>query len=277
MAQIINRNRSVHYYDLEGNPAYGASVIQARKNNYLPSITTVNGIIDKYNLGIWKQEQAIKATLEALQEYRFNGVNELNIGNWELVKLINIMLKENTLKAAEFGSLIHKMIENYLNKTWNGKDNEFAKNPKWEVVKKWIDKNIEGSYELEKSFGNKHLGFGGRIDFIGTVKGQKVFIDFKTQKIKKGKPHYWEEMGYQLAAYRKYNSQIEKFIPGENGYKCMTVLITTNESIHEVHTKIWPETWQEMKENKIRAGVPLEHCWSVFWAAKELFCKIKRL
>lgn len=304
MAKILRNNQSTHYYTKDGEPAYGSTVVQARKNNYKPSVTTIIGIIDKFNLGVWKQEQAILSVFDALddkwlqligsllkddpedaQRLKEYWEHELNVDNVDLMNLIRAKLKDRMSKSASLGSKIHKLVELYLDEI--GLDNEMTDEarPVFEPVKDWIDKHlVEGI--SERSFTNNDLGYGGRIDFEGRLKNMGDYcdedefdavIDFKTQNVKNCKPRYWDEMAYQLAAYRKSNSKNPVFMERENNKRCVTVLISTAPDFKGVTAKVWSETWEEMKEKKIRGGIPLEHGWDIFMKAKNLFYKLKRL
>jgi len=300
MGAIIQKSQSTHYYTQEGQPAYNSGLAEARKKGYRPSTTTILGIIDKFNIGVWKQEQAILAVFDALdakwkeivktssdikaetQEY-WN--NSLRPDNKTLMDKIKEFLQERTSRAAVLGTKIHKMAENHLEKIEVIVEKDSIEEAIWDNARGWIDKHI-GTGCSERSFANNILGYGGRIDFEGTLKNMgdyfyqdefEAVVDFKTQNVKEGKPNYWEDMAYQLASYRKADSEKEEFIPIENGKRCVTVIISTAPDFRGVTAKVWPETEDEKKELKIRAGITIEKGWEVFKAAKELFYKVKGL
>ena len=300
MGKILISNQSAHWYDRDGNPRYGSGLREARKENLVPSVTTIMNVIDKYQIGVWKQEQAILSVLDAIRRYKesdsefdYNDI-EFNENNDVLLNVIRSELDCRLSKAATVGTKVHSAIESYLilRGLKDGSDKEKNAGDVIETInevlcffdpaKKWIDNHICDG-DLEKSFSNNCLGFAGRIDYDGALKNMSWFdseigdepfdaiVDFKTQNVKNGKPKFWDEMVYQLAAYRKKDSKTEDFVEMEDGKRLVTVIISTNPDFPGATAKVWPEFPTK------KAGLSAKEGWEIFKAARDLFFKIKNL
>lgn len=280
--KLIKKSQRLHYYEKDGTPAYGATVVRARKEGLSPSVTSIIGIIDKFQIGVWKQEQAIKATKDVLlkeiqttdiadKEEHIKWFSE-TLMNGGFDKPITELLQEYLSKAATKGTRVHGYADSLLNEipyeVLSG--DEIC----WNPSEKWIKLHVVNVETTEKSFANTIIGFGGRIDFIGTLliddEEVKCVADFKTQNVKNGKVVYYDEWAYQLAAYRKYKSEQKQFISEEDGYKCVSVVISTNDDMPGIQVKIWDE-FTAKKE------ISLEHGWNTFNQARKLFCCVKKL
>ncbi len=171
-----------HYYDKDGNPKYDADLRVAKKENLLPSITTVLRIIYKEGLENWKMEKMIQS---AITTPRLKDESDDTF----IRRVVEGGQQEGS-EAADFGSAIHDMIEKYivdLDITKLRQDHSDKEIDAFFKVKEFIDKNIKitpNNY-VEKSLPSKHFGFAGRIDFFGTFFGQQdILIDWKTQNVK---------------------------------------------------------------------------------------------
>ena len=70
---VKQESNSQHWYDKNGKPAYtiigkngkerNTTVRDAREHGYLPSVTTIIGLLDKPALTRWKMEQMLLASL----------------------------------------------------------------------------------------------------------------------------------------------------------------------------------------------------------------------
>ena len=90
-------------------------------------------------------------------------------------------------EAAEFGSIMHKAIEDYLSGypvELDDEINEREVKSFASIKENILDKYIE-SGETEISLSSKEYGFGGRIDFYGRLTdGSIAIVDWKSQNIK---------------------------------------------------------------------------------------------
>ena len=181
-----------HWYDHEGKPAYtqvvktgkrkgedrSTTLRDARKLGLVPSVTTINGILDKPALTHWLIKEA---TAKALAKERGEEYFEDN--------------------SAEVGSAIHAAIEEWVvHRSIEKEYIDYA-----EIVQSVLISLRSANPVVERSF-TSPLGYGGAVDFHD--KEANIIIDFKTKKLSeedvlKGKKLHYDEHAMQLAAYRK--------------------------------------------------------------------------
>jgi hypothetical protein len=147
---------------------------QSRKNKdvYYPGVTT---ILDAYYKGY---------------------------GYSEWLKQVGYNADEIVKKAAEQGSNVHEMIENYLKGfeiNWEFEGKQLYTLNEWKMFCKFIE--FFETYKLEILaiefvFCNEDLGFGGCIDLICRINDQIWLIDHKTSNY----IHKTHEL--QISAYR---------------------------------------------------------------------------
>lgn len=130
-------------------------------------------------------------------------------GYYEWLKQVGFNSDEIVRKAAEQGSNVHNMIENYLKGfqvSWlNSEDKELYTLNEWQMFCKFIE--FFETYKpevlaIEFKFCNESLGFGGCLDLICRINGQIWLIDHKTSNY----IHKTHEL--QLSAYRKAWNEI---------------------------------------------------------------------
>lgn len=192
--QKVQLSESGHWYDFNGNAKYTivgkngkerpTTLRDARKLFYVPSVTGIIGVAAKPGLENWKIDQAIGAalTLERLENESDNA----------FLYRVKADSKEQGMKAAELGTIIHADIE----RGFQGKESKT-----YLAVKKHI--NSIFPYETwiaEGSFCHES-GYGGKID-LHSESG--IFIDFKTKDNLKGNKAInlvYPEHGMQLSSY----------------------------------------------------------------------------
>lgn len=182
-----------HWYDKDGNPMYtifGANgkerdttLRDARKLNLVPSVTTIMRIAAAPGLDLWKQQQVLKA---AVSVPRHDGEAE---ADW--FSRIMQTSKETSAEAADRGTDMHNVIEDYFNKRQREYP-DFAKETYFAVIKEFGSQN----WVTEKSFA--YDGFGGKVD----LHCEDIVIDFKTKEVVDEKTDAYDEQLMQLAAYR---------------------------------------------------------------------------
>lgn len=231
---------SSHWYTTSGEPRHDADLRVARKENLLPGVTTILGIMEKPFLSIWKQQQAILSalTLPRLPEESVD----------DFAKRVVIDAQETSKKACELGITVHEHIEHAIKGVH---DIDVDPKIKDEVQKKIV--SMCGACDVEKCVVNLEHGFAGTIDFSGIFGNKSTLIDFKTQGTKEGKCVFYPEWSYQLAAY----NMIEK------RDRCVSIIISISEP-GLIKSKEW-------KKEEI------EHATLVFKKTCELFYLIKKL
>ena len=205
--------KAPRWYDQQGNPLYEVpckgkpgtmrafSLADARKMDPKPlvSVTSVLQVLAKPELEAWKIEQGITAAL-TLPRLPDEPTDAFAI---RVVKDMNAEVDT----AADFGRTIHRAIEAHL----TGDMPALQALP--ESVTPWLDEFIkwQNSVQLtvhstELVVMNKGKGYAGRMDLYGEIGGiGEAVCDFKSQRVKNGKPAFYDEWALQLAAYAYAN------------------------------------------------------------------------
>ena len=184
-----------HWYDYKGDAQYTiigkngkerpTTLRDARKLFYVPSVTGIIGVAAKPGLENWKIDQGISAalTLERLA----------NENDYEFLARVKSDSKEQGMKAAEIGTIIHAQIE----QGFQGK----RETKPYLAVRKLLDELYpDETWIAEGSFCHT-LGYGGKIDLYSE---SGIFIDFKTKDNLEGKKAsslVYDEHGMQLSSY----------------------------------------------------------------------------
>lgn len=184
-----------HWYAHDGEPMYtivgangkerNTTLRDARKEGFVPSVTTILGIAAKPSLENWKIDQALNSALtlkrnkgETLEEFSYRCKQDS---------------KEIGRKAAERGTEIHAMIE----QGFLGESNT----PAYRAIKKFLDKYFPGEEWVAEDSFCADAGYGGKIDLYSK---SGIFVDFKTKDNLEGKDParlVFDEHGMQLSAY----------------------------------------------------------------------------
>ena len=185
---------SGHWYTQEGEPMYtivgangkerNTTLRDAKKDNLVPSVTTVLSLVAKPGLENWKINQALNSALtlekeedESLEEFAYRCKQDS---------------KRIGQEAAEEGTKIHAMIE----RGFLGEET----NPTYEIIQSWLDENFPDEEWIAEDSFCANEGYGGKIDLYSN----NVFIDFKTKDNLEGKDPaklVYDEHGMQLSAY----------------------------------------------------------------------------
>jgi hypothetical protein len=145
------------------------------EENQYPSITTVLGITNKEGIQKWRER----------------------VGEAEANKI--------SQQAANRGTAIHKLCEDYLNndEDWKGKhmpSNLFTFN----TIKPIIDKSINNIWMQEEFLYSDHLKCAGQVDCIAEFDGELSIIDFKTSRKPKQEEwilNYFIQAAFYAAAF----------------------------------------------------------------------------
>ena len=253
MSTLIVPEQSSHWYSQSGEPRYGATLREARKEQLLPSPTTILGLTVKSpGLETWKQEQLL---ISALSLPRNMGEDD-----GDFAKRVIADSKVATKSAAELGTRVHDGIESILSRK------PFDKGiPQLALFSSWAEDNIESHDWSERVQVNLSIGVAGRADALVRFKGDAaklvgtgpVLVDWKTQKMKKNAkglyvPAFYEKWILQLAFY----SYCELVPP-----PVVSVVINTSEANPPV-IKLW--------SNEER-----DAAWNAFQSAAELWFYLK--
>ena len=237
---------SGHWYYRSGEPAHqlptkkdpsqlkNTTLGDAKKLGLVPSVTTILKAVANFNLSSWRERTLLSTA------YENKGVN-LPLDQW------SAMVKESAFaqvgQAADEGTQYHLVIESIVNNV-DLPDYEltipvefFTGFSSW-----WHGMKLE-TYQTEVSFAH-HDGFGGRMDFVGYDEhGRDVFVDWKTQDTKHGKPagFYRDSYPVQLAAYMEgYRDKVAKNMEFVYNPRLISVVISRSEPGRIEHVE-WPE------------------------------------
>jgi hypothetical protein len=186
-------SESGHWYAADGTPAYkiigkngkerNTNVKDAREHGFVPSVTTVLGLVAKPGLSNWLQQQVL---LAALTLPRIEGESE---ENW--LQRVMTDSKSTGRDAMDRGTMMHGVLERF----YRGEQDDYP------VYVIQVDASIrihfghDQTWEAERSFA--YEGFGGKVDLIA----DNIVIDFKSKdNLDKVEPYHEQIM--QLSAYR---------------------------------------------------------------------------
>ena len=186
---------SGHWYTQKGDPMYtiigangkerNTNLRDAKKENLVPSVTTILGMIAKPALENWKIDQALKSAL-TLEQYEGESLKSFTYRCKDDSKSIGI-------KAAKEGTKIHAMIERGFLGEGTSKT--------YEIIKDWLDENFPDEEWIAEDSFCAESGYGGKIDLYSK---SGIFVDFKTKDNLEGKDPaklVYDEHGMQLSAY----------------------------------------------------------------------------
>ena len=223
-----------HWYSTSGLPTHSQSdgknttLAHARKQNLLPSVTTIIGQLEKPQLTKWKADRCIAQSFdnppregEDVRSYKGRIIQSL---------------KDEQTEVRDFGTKIHKALEDVNSGTFDSlKDPDLF--PFIEPFIRWQMKRVKSVKAAEQVVVNVKHGYGGTLDLHCVLFREDrpvTIVDYKTQNIKE-KVRFYPEYGYQLAAYRKCFQPIPQ---------CMSLVINSNEPAEPIE-KIW--TAKEMQ------------------------------
>lgn len=203
----LSIDKPQHWYTREGEPAYGATLREARKQGLLPSITNILQCWPRPGLERYKREQDILAALTTprLAEE----------GDTAFCKRIIEDSEAHAKDAADFGTEIHKLFADLLTEFGSGVTLiSIAHHPRYRILSQWIEDTISQVHWIEECFVSPTYGYGCRADALVTFQGKMVvsgvgaaisapndvLLDLKTQGAKEGKLVFYDTWAMQLAA-----------------------------------------------------------------------------
>ena len=124
-----------------------------------PSVTTVTG--------------SLPSKVKGLNDWRKKvGVKEAN---------------KISTKASAKGTAVHKLVEEYLNNSFEGKFLNPLAAESFRSIQPALDRYIDNIHSQEVPLWSDHLKLAGRVDCVAEFDGRLSIIDFKTSRKEKKK------------------------------------------------------------------------------------------
>lgn len=204
-------------------------ITDAKKAGWYPSVTTIQGLLDKPALTDWKIQEHLK------QAYQYPAEGDLE--SW--IESIKFKTRAELDKAPQAGTDFHDVLEQWF----SGNMVEDPYRDRCKDVEDCIKVNAAMQiWKSEVSFVHES-GFAGKVDLHSKAPNGYTsgwVIDFKTKntadKWKPGKMAY-PEMAMQLAAYR--------YGLGIPSARCANVFVCLETGEVEFHE--WPQEALEME------------------------------
>ena len=247
------QSSSQHWYTMDGNACHRQSdgkpttLRHARKQNLVPSVSGILGMIEKPQLTKWKADMMVRKCIE--NPYKPGEAEQ------DYIDRMHGFAKQDKNEILGFGTRVHNAIEMWnLGKYDEAEDPEIF--PYLDTYIRWAQKNLKRVIAAEKTVVNKKLGYGGTIDLIAEVNGVRgvCLIDYKTQRWNaEKKPSFHDSWVWQLAAYRK------TMRPNPN---CISLVISATDP-RPVIEKRWSPS-------------ELQAAWRLFCAANTIWQESKK-
>lgn len=195
-------SESAHWYSKDGQPCHfvekkdgigsrRSTLADARKNLWLPSVTTVLGILDKPALTNWKIEQAVLAVITTPRQ-----PGEADDAFIQRVLHTEKQQDQEGQKARDLGTEIHDAIEQALSGTLIP------------AMQQYVDPVLAECAKFGEVKATEQIvigeGYAGKMDASFYAPGCLTIVDFKTtSKPPKKEKGSWSEHRLQLSAYAK--------------------------------------------------------------------------
>jgi len=196
MTTIIDDGGS-HYYTQTGAPRYGATLREARKHNYFPSITTIlkewpSGFLQEWIRNEERKAQHNNPPEGAAAEPLVDGekMTDAQRDHFKRIQGISTAIRD---EAADRGNEIHDGAEAMLcGRKWNEDDASLNH------LRAWFDDNLEEVYWTERSLVSLDLRLAGRADALIKTKDDErpLLIDFKGRGFDHGPRKGWKAKKY---------------------------------------------------------------------------------
>ena len=227
-----------HFYNCKDilNPAFEADIMTPAKakkvEKVYPSVTTVLGIVKDAFLDSIYKPRMITDLARAYQHLAWQDIERLTYGTREHP------VTGETIESSEFGTTVHKVIENFINHDYLAEGlapgdsvwNEWAM-----PFVEWVHEEGVKPVSCEHIIASNRIKIAGSVDFIGYDSDDKLFLaDYKCRTNTKGKAKCYDKDCQQLGieAYMLMNERKLDYLPG-----CISVIIDCDTKKH--HHKVW--------------------------------------
>jgi len=202
--QYARTAEASHWYTRDGEPKHEVdkadgtgkrptTALDAKKLGLLPSVTNVLGVLAKPTIDTWKTNNILKAAVELRGKYADDTDEQ-----W--TERIQDIADKPSLEARDFGTAMHKAIEDWLKSHYELWPEDESLWPYLDGFKDWYKKEglqVEG---IERTFALPSQGYAGTADLMA---GGAV-VDWKTQNAETEKAlRHYPDWVPQIAAYKK--------------------------------------------------------------------------
>lgn len=199
MAYLLKQESSGHWYQVNKDgtvvPRYEAGLREARKELLFVSPTTIEkDIIANPTLGRWIANELAKAILATPR----------NPGEQDedYIARCQEQSKQVSKDAATKGTDIHKLIEEEAEAWAVGEMSGYPSTEYQKRAREFFEDHLSKIVSPESMVYDNRIGVAGRMDLLAIDSaGEPVVIDFKTQRIRNGKPAFYNSFPRQLAFY----------------------------------------------------------------------------
>ena len=143
-------HEKIEFEDLQATNIDGKRLYQTPTGQVYPSVTTITGLHSKDAILAWRKR----------------------VGEEEANKISG--------KAANRGTKVHKMCEDYLNNELHLNNHLPNSVALFKQIQPYIDKYIGVVYGIECPLYSDHLRVAGRTDCVAMFDGKPAVVDFKT-------------------------------------------------------------------------------------------------
>lgn len=231
---LIKFSEAAHWYGQDGSAQYDADLRVARKELLYPSVTTIDKAwFANTFLEMWKMDQLVLACV--------NNPRQPHESPEEYAQRLYELSNSKARVAADFGTLVHKMVDEYPNSSETVVSHNTELIPYYSEFDSWYKQEILATIASEGTVLDHVIGVAGRFDRLVEYRNLgTAMVDFKTQGVKvdkKGikKPVFYESWVRQLGfySYAAQRSDMCQELP-----MCVSVIIDST-APSQPYTKIW--------------------------------------
>lgn len=250
-AARTRESQDAHWYTVAGEPRHSVpkkdgkgdrptTVTDARKNNWLPSVTTVLKILAKPALVNWQIEQACLAIISSPRRE-----NEQVDAFVHRVLQVDKEHERERDKAGEWGTQVHAAIERSL-----------AEPAALEAMEPELKRAAESVLSLDVVKGSRTVaselrlvgdGYAGTTDYLGESADWYELLDFKNVRTIPNKEP-WIEHSLQASAYANalYEPNADARLKVGKTLRCWVVYVSTTVKGLVVPMLVddWPGTYE---------------------------------
>lgn len=225
----------------DGSEPRRVTMADAKKHGWWSRVSTIAGIVKADDfLTTWKINQYLDSAA---------GTSKLLARNHDLWKKeVRKIADDNMSIAPKLGTLVHATVEAYHKiKCQDGDLNDLNDTkpealPYLVAIHQFCEEHAIRALspaDIEKRIVIPEARSAGTCDLIGSFEGTSpVLFDWKTQKVKGGKPYYYPSFPLQLAAYWAGNGGV--------GRICSVVIDTSGHAQYDVNSGRLPPIYYKM-------------------------------